>query len=83
MNEKLLLEDINFMSLSELTDLAYKIIDQLEREEDLEKSTDIYQKLLKVNILIEKKFQKNYKEINEKTKLRIKEIKKNNEKKIK
>ena len=83
MNEKLLLEDINFMSLSELTDLAYKIIDQLEHEEDLEKSTDIYQKLLKVNILIEKKFQKNYKEINEKTKLRIKEIKKNNEKKIK
>ena len=83
MNEKLLLEDINFMSLSELTDLAYKIIDQLEREEDLEKSTDIYQKLIKVNILIEKKFQKNYKEINEKTKLRIKEIKKNNEKKIK
>ena len=83
MNEKLLLEDINFMSLSELTDLAYKIIDQLEREEDLEKSTDIYQKLLKVNILIEKKFQKNYKEINQKTKLRIKEIKKNNEKKIK
>ena len=83
MNEKLLLEDINFMSLSELTDLAYKIIDQLEREEDLEKSTDIYQKLLKVNILIEKKFKKNYKEINQKTKLRIKEIKKNNEKKIK
>tara|TARA_Y100000996_G_C22190891_1_gene506930 strand:+ start:145 stop:396 length:252 start_codon:yes stop_codon:yes gene_type:complete len=83
MNEKLLLEDINFMSLSELTDLAYKIIDQLEHEEDLEKSTDIYQKLLKVNILIEKKFQKNYKEINQKTKLRIKEIKKNNEKKIK
>ena len=83
MNEKLLLEDINFMSLSELTDLAYKIINQLEREEDLEKSTDIYQKLLKVNILIEKKFQKNYKEINQKTKLRIKEIKKNNEKKIK
>ena len=83
MNEKLLLEDINFMSLSELTDLAYKIIDQLEHEEDLEKSTDIYQKLLKVNILIEKKFKKNYKEINQKTKLRIKEIKKNNEKKIK
>ena len=83
MNEKLLLEDINSMSLSELTDLAYKIIDQLEHEEDLEKSTDIYQKLIKVNILIEKKFQKNYKEINEKTKLRIKEIKKNNEKKIK
>ena len=68
------------MSLSELTDLAYKIIDQLEREEDLEKSTDIYQKLLKVNILIEKNFKKNYKEINKKTIFRIIEFKMYNEK---
>ena len=83
MNEKLLLEDINSLSLSELTDLANKIIDNLEHEKDLEKSTDTYQQLLKVNILIEKKFQKNSKEISEKTKFRIKEIKKDNEKKIK
>ena len=83
MNEKLLLEDINSLSLSELTDLANKIIDNLEHEKDLEKSTETYQQLLKVNILIEKKFQKNSKEISEKTKFRIKEIKKDNEKKIK
>ena len=83
MNEKLLLEDINSMSLSELTDLANQIIDKLEDEEYLEKSIDAYQKLLKVNVLIEKKFQKTSKEINEKTKLKIKDIKKNNEKKIK
>ena len=83
MNEKLLLEDINSLSLSELTDLANKIIDNLEHEKDLEKSTDTYQQLLKVNILIEKKFQKNSKAISEKTKFRIKEIKKDNEKKIK
>ena len=83
MNERLLLENINSLSLSELTDLANKIINKLENEKDLEKSIDTYQQLLKVNILIEKKFQKNSKEINEKTKLRIKEIKKDNEKKIK
>ena len=83
MNEKLLLEDISSMSLSELTDLANKIINKLEDQDDLEKSIETYQKLLKVNDLIEKKFKENSKEINEKTKLRIKEIKKNNEKKIK
>ena len=83
MKEKILLEDINTMSLSELTDLATKIIDELEHEEDLEKSIETYQRLLKVNSLIEKTFHKDSKEINEKTKIRIKEIKKNNEKKIK
>ena len=83
MNERLLLENINSLSLSELTDLAIKIIDNLEHEKDLEKSTDTYQQLLKVNILIEKKFKKNSKEISEKTKFRIKEIKKDNDKKIK
>ena len=83
MNEKLLLEDISSMSLSELTDLANEIINKLEDQDDLEKSIETYQKLLKVNDLIKKKFKKNSKEINEKTKLRIKEIKKNNEKKIK
>ena len=83
MKEKILLEDINTMSLSELTDLANKTIDELEHEEDLEKSIETYKRLLKVNSLIEKTFQKNSKEINEKTKIRIKEIKKNNEKKIK
>ena len=83
MNEKLLLDDINFMSLTELTDLANKIIDKLENEDDLEKSTNTFNKLLKINLLIEKKFKKNSKDINDKTILKIKEIQKNNEKKIK
>ena len=40
--------------------------------------------MLKLNILIEKKFQRNSKEISEKTKLKIKDILvKKNEKKIK
>ena len=71
------------MSLTELTDLANKIIDKLENEDDLEKSTNTFNKLLKINLLIEKKFKKNSKDINDKTILKIKEIQKNNEKKIK
>jgi len=84
MNEKNLPDDINSSSLNELTDLANKIIKNLENEKNLENTVNEYQKLLKLNILIEKKFQKNSKEISEKTKLKIKEILvKKNEKKIK
>ena len=83
MNEKNLLDDINSKSLNELTELANKIIEKLENEKDLENSIDEYQKLLKLNNLIEKKFQRNSKEISETTKLRIKDIiVKKNEKKI-
>ena len=74
MNEKNLPDDINSQSLNELTELANKIIENLENKKDLESSINEYQKLLKLNILIEKKFQKNSKEISEKTKLKIKEI---------
>ena len=84
MNEKNLPDDINSRSLIELTELVNKIIENLENEKDLESSIKEYQKLLKLNILIEKKFQKNSKEISEKTKLKIKEILvKKNERKIK
>ena len=84
MNEKNLPDDINSKSLNELTELANKIIENLENEKDLESSINEYQKLLKLNILIEKKFQRNSKEILEKTKLKIKDILvKKNEKKIK
>tara|TARA_B100001013_G_C24312353_1_gene325263 strand:- start:310 stop:564 length:255 start_codon:yes stop_codon:yes gene_type:complete len=84
MNEKNLPDDINSRSLKELTELANKIIENLENEKDLESSISEYQKLLKLNILIEKKFQRNSKEISEKTKLKIKDILvKKNEKKIK
>ena len=82
MNEKNFPDDNDSRSLNELTDLANKIIENLENEKDLEKSTELYQKLLKLNNLIEKKFQINSKEITEKTKSKITQIKKN-EKKIK
>ena len=84
MNEKNLPDDINSRSLKELTELANKIIENLENEKNLESSINEYQKLLKLNTLIEKKFQRNSKEISEKTKSKINEILvKKNERKIK
>ena len=84
MNEKNLPDDINLKSLKELTELANNIIENLENEKNLENSINEYQKLLKLNILIEKKFQLNSKEISEKTKSKIKEIiVRKNEKKVK
>ena len=84
MNEINLPDDIHLKSLKELTTLADKIIENLENKKDLENSVDEYQKLLKLNILIEKKFQTSSKEISEKTKSKIKDILiKNNEKKNK
>ena len=84
MNEKNLPDDINSKSLNELTELANKIIENLENEKDLESSINEYQKLLKLNNLIEKKFKKNSKKISENTKSKIINIiKKKNERKIK
>jgi len=84
MNEKNMPDDIDLKSLNELTELANKIIKNLENEKDLEKSIDEYQKLLKLNKIIEKKFQENTKEISKRTNSKIKEIKlKKNEKKTK
>ena len=84
MNEKNLPDDIKSQSLNQLTELANKIIENLENKKDLESSINEYQKLLKINILIEKKFQKNSKEISEKTKSKIKNILlEKNERKIK
>ena len=84
MNEKNLPDDIISKSLNELTELANEIIEKLENEKDLENSVNEYQKLLKLNNLIEKKFHNTNKEISEDTKSRIKTIiSKKNEKKIK
>ena len=84
MNEKNFPDDIHLKSLQDLTSLANKIIENLESQKDLESSMEDYQKLLKLNILIEKKFQTSSKEISEKTKSKIKDILiKNNEKKNK
>ena len=84
MNEKNLPDDITSKSLNELTDLADEIIKNLENENNLENTSEDYTNLLKINRLIEKKFQKNFKEISDKTNFKIKDIKSNNNaKKIK
>ena len=84
MNEKNLPDDIASKSLNELTDLADEIIKNLENENNLENTSEDYTNLLKINKLIEKKFQKNLKEISDKTNFKIKDIKSNkNAKKVK
>ena len=83
MNEKILPDDIESKSLSELTDIADRLIQDLESKKNLEESIDDYQYLIKLNNLIEKKFQKDSKDISESTKLKIEELtSKKNEKKI-
>ncbi|OCW82882.1 exonuclease VII small subunit [Pelagibacteraceae bacterium GOM-A5] len=74
MNEKILPDDIESKSLSELTDIADRLIQELENKKNLEESIDDYQYLIKLNNLIEKKFQKNSKNITESTKLKIEEL---------
>ena len=84
MKDKNLPNDYNFLSLEELTNLANKMIDDLEGQKNLDDSIEKYQNLIKLNNLIEKKFQKKAKNINEKTKESVaKIILKKNEKKIK
>ena len=84
MNEKNLPDDITSKSLNELTDLADEITKNLENENNLENKSEDYTNLLKINRLIEKKFQKNFKEISDKTNFKIKDIKSNkNAKKVK
>lgn len=83
MNEKNLPDDIELKSLSELTDIADRLIQKLENKKNLEESIEDYQYLIKLNNLIEKKFQKDSKNISESTKLKIEELtSKKNEKKI-
>jgi hypothetical protein len=74
MKEKNLPPDNYDQSLEELTKEANNIIESLEREKNLRNSTDAYQKLLKLNNIIEKQFQKSTKRINEETKKKINDI---------
>ena len=80
MKEKNLPLDYQHSTLDELTEKANSIIESLENEKNLNNSVDSYQELLKLNNLIEKKFQKNLKSISESTNNKIKEIVKKNEK---
>ena len=74
MKDKNLPPDNSTQSLEELTKAANNIIESLEAEKDLQNSIDSYQELLKLNNIIEKKFHKNIREINETTKKKITNI---------
>ena len=74
MKDKNLPLDNNSQSLEELTNEANTIIESLEREKDLGNSINSYQELLKLNNIIEKKFHKTTKIINEETKKKIDNI---------
>jgi hypothetical protein len=74
MKDKNLPPDNDSYTLEELTKEANNIIEYLEAEKNLQNSVESYQELLKLNNIIEKKFYKTTKIINEETKRKIKNI---------
>ncbi len=74
MKDKNLPHDNISSSLEELTDQANQIIESLENEKDLNNSIESYQQLIKLNKIIEKEFNKNFKLISEETNKKVKEI---------
>ena len=74
MKEKNLPDDNDSKSLEQLTQEINNIIEKLEKQEDLKNSLNDYQELIKLNNIIEKKFQKKSKNINEITNQKIKKI---------
>ena len=74
MKDKNLLDDIKIKSLTELTEIASNLVKKLEKQKDLEKSIEEYQKLLTINNLIQKKFQNTSREISNETREKIKKI---------
>ena len=74
MKDKNLPNDYSNLSLEELTNEANKMIEYLENQKNLENSMENYQNLIKLNNIIEKKFQRNIKNINIKTKEKITKI---------
>ena len=74
MKEKNFPDDNNSKSIEELTQEVNSIIEQLEKQTDLKNSLDDYQKLIKLNNIIEKKFQKKSKSISQNVKEKINNI---------
>ena len=64
MKDKNLPDDNNSKSLDELTKEISSIVEKLEKQKDIKNSLDDYQKIIKLNNIIEKKFQKKTKTIN-------------------
>jgi len=74
MKDKNLPNDIKDKSLDELTKLANSIIENLEKDKDLENSINKYQELIRLNNLIEKKFQTTSRNISQNTKEKISKL---------
>ena len=74
MKDKILPNEYNSYSLQELKDEANKIVDFLEKEKNLENSIDKYQKLLRLNNLIEKKFKEDTRQISINSKEKIQKL---------
>ena len=84
MKDKNLPNNYNTLTLEELTIEANKMIEDLENQKDLDNSIEKYQNLLKLNNIIEKKFKKDVKNINEKMRENILKItSKKNAKRVK
>jgi hypothetical protein len=76
MKDKNLPDDNNSKSLEKLTQEINSIIEELEKKEDIKNSLDDYQKLIQLNNIIEKKFQKKSRNISQNIKEKIENIKK-------
>ena len=74
MKDKNFPNDIKDKSLDELTELANSIIENLEKEKDLENSINKYQELIRLNNLIEKKFQTTSRNISQNTREKISKL---------
>ena len=74
MKEKNLPDDNDSKSIEKLTQEINAIIEKLEKQEDLKNSLNDYQELIKLNNIIEKKFQKKSKNIKQDIKTKIENI---------
>jgi len=74
MKDKNFQNNINSKSIDELTMELNQIIENLEKEKNLDNSIEDYQKLIKLNNIIEKKFQAKSKNISTETKSKINKI---------
>ena len=74
MKDKNLPDDNNSESLEELTQEANSIIEELEKQKDIKNSLDDYQKLIKLNNIIERKFQIKSKSISRNIKEKLENI---------
>ena len=84
MKDKNMPNNYDSLTIEELTNLAEKMIEELENQKDLDVLIDEYQKLLKLNNIIENKFKKDVKKINKKTRETLLKISpRKNEKKVK